>query len=120
MADPTVSDVEDLDSTGWTALPDTKKQSLLDDAIREADTMYSGQYSRMPTLDGDREIFIKNLAAHKFELAEGGETNSESQTGGSTSYETTNTDDYLTLTRFGETAKRHIREEQSIGIVKSY
>jgi hypothetical protein len=116
----TIEDVEALDSKSWQSLTDEKKQQLLEDARRESRTLYTGQVARMPTLEGDKDIFVKNLAAHKWELAEGGESQSESQTGGSTSYQQSQADDYLTLTRFGETAKRHVRDEQSISIVRTY
>lgn len=118
--DPTISDVEALGSTGWKQLSDTKKQALLDDAIAETDSIYTERVSTLPTLDGDRTVFIKNLAAHKWELAEGGEVQSESSTGGSTNYQSSNPEDYLTLTRYGETAIRHLRDEQSIGVVRSH
>jgi hypothetical protein len=115
-----VSDVEALDATSWQSLDQDKKQALLDDAKRELETMYRGDTARFPTLQGDEQVFIKNLAAHKWELAEGGEVNSANQTGGSTSYQTGNAEDYLTLTRFGTTCKRHIDSELSVGIVRSY
>lgn len=120
MVNVTISDVEMLSSKGWTSLTDDRKEALLDDAIQERETMYSGRTSRFATLQGDEDIFVKNLAAHKWELAEGGEPQSESQTGGSTSYQTSQSDDYLSLTRYGETAKRHLQDEQSVGIVRSW
>jgi len=73
----TVSDVEALESKGWQSLDSTTKQDLLDDAKAERDTLYSGRVARTPILDGDEEVFIKNLTAHKWELAEGGEAQSE-------------------------------------------
>jgi len=117
----TISDVEQLSSTGFTQLSDGRKQSLLDDAVRESETIYSGRMARTPTLDGDRDVFVKNLAAHKMELAEGGQAESENAQGGSANYTTGGGgDSYLDLTRFGRTAKRHIRNDESISIVRSY
>jgi len=117
----TIADVEDLSSTGFTQLSDGRKQALLDDAKRESETIYSGRMSRTPTLDGDKDVFIKNLAAHKYELAEGGQAESENAEGGSASFTTGGGgDEYLDLTRFGRTAKRHVRNDESIGIVRSY
>ncbi len=120
MTQVTISDVETLDATGWQSLEQPKKQALLDDAKRELETMYRGDTARFPTLQGDEQIFVKNLAAHKWEIAEGGEPTSSNQTGGSTSYNTGSVDDYLSLTRFGMTCKRHIDEELSVGIVRSW
>lgn len=116
----TTDDVEDLDSTGWQSLSSSKKSALLADAETERDTMYSGRNSRYKTVVGDEDVFIKNLAAHKWELAEGGEAQSESQTGGSTSYQQGQSEDYLSLTRFGMTASRHLADEQSTSIVRTY
>jgi hypothetical protein len=122
MANPTVSDVEALSSTGFTQLSSTKKQALLDDAIEETDQLYAdARVSRLPTLDGSREIFIKNLAAHKYTIAEGGEAQSESSAGGSVSYNTVSGDaiESLQQTRFGREALNHVRDEQGIGIYRS-
>jgi len=116
-----VSDVEALDSLGWENLDATKKQALLDDAKTEANTIYTGRYARFPTIDGDRDIFIKNLAAHKWELAEGGEPTTESAGGGSVSYNTVTGDaiNSLQQTRFGRTALKHVRDRQGLGIARS-
>ena len=120
MSDVTVSDVEALSSTGWRNLAQDKKEALLDDAIRESNTIYTGRFSRLPTIDGDREIFIKNLAAHKFEYAQGGEAQNESASGGSVSYNTVSGDsiDDLQQTRYGRTALKHVRMNQSLGLVR--
>jgi hypothetical protein len=120
MVNVTVSDVEALESKGWQSLDATKKQALLDDAERERGTIYSGRVARTPTLQGDEDIFVKNLAAHKWELAEGGEQQSTSQTGGNTSYSVANPETYLELTRFGRTCLDHLDDRQSIGIVRSW
>jgi len=116
----TRADVEDLAANGWNNLSDSKKDALLQDAKDEKDTLYSDRMSRLPTLEGDADVFVKNLAAHKYELAEGGQANSESSAGGSASYDTQTGEDYLDLTRYGRTAKRHVYDEQSIAIVRSY
>lgn len=116
----TVADVELLSAKGWNNLSQSRKQALLDDAVRESETLYSDRNARFPTLDGDRDVFIKNLAAHKWELAEGGQATSESSQGGSASFSVTPSDDYLSLTHFGETARRHIRDDESVAIIRSY
>lgn len=118
--DDIIATVEDLSSTGWTQTSRDRKASAVRDAIGERDTIYSGRMARRPTLDGDAEVFTKNLAAHKLELAEGGEAQSESGEGGSTSFASGTVEDYLSLTRYGKTALRHVREDQSTSIVRSY
>lgn len=112
--------VEKLSSTGWTQLSDSRKNELIREAIGERDTLYSGRMSRLPTLDGDAEVFSLNLAAHKWTLAEGGEAQSESAEGGSVSYSTQAGEDYLSLTRYGKTALRHVWNENSISAIRNY
>lgn len=112
--------VEKLSSTGWTQLSDSRKDELIREAIGERDTLYSGQMSRLPTLDGDAEVFSLNLAAHKLEIASGGQAQSESGEGGSVNYDTGSVEDYLDLTRYGKTAKRHVWSENSISAVRTY
>jgi len=112
--------VEQLSSTGWTQLSDSRKDELIREAIGERDSLYSGRMSRLPTLDGDAEVFTLNLAAHKWTLAEGGEAQSESGEGGSVSYSSNAGEDYLNLTRYGETALRHVWNDNSISAIRSY
>jgi hypothetical protein len=114
-------DVENLSSTGFKQLSDDKKNWLIREAISEASTLYTGKYSRLPTVDGDAETFRLNLAAHKMTIAEGGEAQSESNAGGNVSYNTVTGDAISDLqhTRFGRTALKHVRDRQGIGIVRS-
>lgn len=118
--DDIIADVEDLSSTGWSQLSRGRKASAVREAIAERETLYSDRMSRLPTLEGDAEVFTNSLAAHKMELREGGQAQSESGEGGSVSYDTGNIDDYLTLTRYGKTALRHIRNDESVSAIKSY
>jgi hypothetical protein len=119
---PTVSEVESLSSKGWNSLDSTKKQELLDMAEREANELYSGQVSTLPEIEGDTDDFIRHLAAHKWTLAEGGEAQSESNTGGNVSYNTVTGEnlDNLSQTRFGREAKSYLRDESSISVVTTY
>jgi len=118
--DDIIEQVEYLSATGWAQLSRERKSEAVRSAIAERDTLYTDRMSRLPTLDGDAEVFSLNLAAHKMELASGGEAQSESGEGGSVSYTTGNVEDYLTLTRFGKTALRHVWEDSSISVVRSY
>lgn len=117
----TVSDVEELSSTSWEQFDQTKKQELLDMAETQADTIYSGRMSHTPTLEGDRDDFVRLLAAHLWTLANGGEAQSESSTGGSVTYNTVTGDpiDSLSETKWGRMAKEYIRSKQSIAIVRT-
>jgi hypothetical protein len=116
----TISDVESLSSMGWEQLDSGKKEDLLDMADRRAD-LHSEQVSTLPTIEGDRDDFVKLIAAHFWELAEGGEATSESSTGGSVNYNIGNPRESVSYsqTRYGREAREHLRDEQQIGMVRT-
>ena len=119
--DDIIDQVDNGSSTGWSQLSRGRKEELIREALGERDTLYSGRMSRLPTLDGDAEVFTLNLARHKWELAEGGEAQSESGEGGSVSYQGGGAgEDYLKLTRYGKTALRHVWKDSSIAAIRSY
>jgi len=111
---------ENASSTAWTQLADAKKDELIREAIAERDTLYNERMSRLPTLDGDAEVFTLLLARHKWELAEGGEAQSESGEGGSVNYTTGQVKEYLSLTRYGKNALRHVWMDDSISAIRTY
>lgn len=119
----TRDEVEKLDSKGWSQLPDDHKDALLEDAKAERRTIFGGNVSSLRTIEGDEDVFVKNLAAHKWELAEGGEASSESSAGGSVNYNLGNPSDtmtYLSQTRFGRTCIALLGNRSGAGIVRSY
>ena len=119
--DDIIDQVDNGSSTGWSQLSRGRKAELIREALGERDTLYSGRMSRLPTLDGDAEVFTLNLARHKWELAEGGEAQSESGEGGSVSYQGGGAgEDYLKLTRYGKTALRHVWKDNSIAAIRTY
>jgi len=117
----TIDDVEDLASNSWQQLDAEKKQALLNQAESATDHIYSGRVSRLSKIEGERDFFVQNLAAHYYEQAEGGEATSESATGGSASYNTVTgqASSNLTETRYGRVCRDYIRNQQSIGIVRT-
>jgi len=117
----TIDDVEDLASNSWSQLDPEKKQALLNQAESATDMVYGGRVSRLNQIEGERDYFIQNLAAHYYELAEGGEAQSESATGGSTSYNTVTgeTQSNLTETRYGRICRDYLRNQQSVAIVRT-
>lgn len=102
---------------GQTSKSDSTIQDIIDEAERLTDNIYSGQVAREGELQGDRDDFIRLIALHKLTLSEGGEMQSESQTGGTVNYNLSNAGDGLGLsqTRFGREASTYLREEISIG-----
>ena len=120
MASVTVSDVESLENKGWQSLDASKKSDLLADAEQEYKDLYSGRLARNSVNRTTEDLLVKYLAAHKFELAEGGEAQSESQTGGNTSYNVANPETYLELTRYGQTVLDYLNQRQQVSIVRSF
>lgn len=113
--------IRDLSSTGFTQLSDDKLDEQIIAAVTEASTLYTGRYARMPTLDGDAGVFRRYLAAHKAQQAEGGQPQSESNSGGNVSYNTVTGDAISDLqqTQFGRVALKHVRDRQGLGIERS-
>jgi len=115
-------DVTDLSSTGFAQMSDAKLDRAIKGAIADATSIYTDRFARMPTLDGDAEEFRLNLAAHKATIAEGGEAQSESNSGGNVSYNTVTGDavDRLQQTRYGREAADHVRDRQGLGLYRSW
>jgi hypothetical protein len=117
-----INDVEDYDSTGWSQLDESVKTAQLEQAKSLIDHQFGDRVSTLPEFVGDRDNGIKLLAAHLFEIAEGGEAQSESGEGGNVTYNTISGDTMqsLTETRYGRMFRDlHLRDEQGIGVVRS-
>ena len=119
---PSIADVEALAKNGWTNLPDSKKQALLDIAEREANQLHEGKVSTISIIEGNRDDFIKYVAAHKWEQATGGEAQSEAAGGGNITYNTVTGEVFNSLseTRYGRNALEYLRDENSIGVVTTF
>ena len=120
--DVTTSDVENLSSDGWTHLDAAKKTEGLNMAQNLITGPLTERVATLPTLQGDEEDATKLLAAHLWELWEGGEAESESGGGGSVSYNTVTGEVVSSLmqTRYGRTLHDiHLRDEQGVGIVRT-
>jgi len=118
----TITDVEELDATGWSQMDDTVKQQALDRATRLLDNQFSDRVSTLPTFVGSRDDGLKLLTAHLIELAQGGEAQSESSEGGSVTYNTVTGEsiDSLTETRYGREFKDfYLRDRLGISVVRS-
>lgn len=120
---PSVSEVRLLSSTGWEGTyQDSEVQQFIDFAEREVKGLYGGRVSTLSETEGDLDDLIALVAAHKLELAEGGEAQSESATGGSVNYNTVTGEvpNGWSETRYGRQALDYIRQMQSIGMVRTW
>lgn len=116
MADTTRPAVEDLKPES--GLTTGEKDALVEMANRFADDVFGGTVRTIGEVEGDDSDFKRLLAAHFWELAEGGEVQSESQSGGSLSYNVNpgNVEQSLDQTRYGRMARAYIRQGGQIGV----
>jgi len=115
-----IKHVERGSSQEWDSLTTKQKEQMLLEAKQSATTIYGGRLSRVSRIR-DRVLFTMNLTRHYWQQAEGGDAQSESATGGSTSYNTVTGEAMreLTTTRYGQRALEMIRDDQSTGIVRT-
>lgn len=119
----TVADVENVDSTGWEQLNDDKKEYLLGKARRKINGQWSKRQANITTIEGDMVDATILAAAHAFELAEGGESQSENSQGGSVSFNTVTGEWYESLseTRYGrELRDDYLMDQQGVSLVRTY
>jgi len=116
----TTDDVLEGQNNQWTQVDTNVVDRALSEAQDMAKTTYGGQVSRMSTQE-NQDLFVTNLARHYLEESVGGEAQSESQQGGSTSYNTVTGESMSSLqsTRYGRRCLDILRGVQSIGIVKT-
>lgn len=119
----TIDDVEKLDATNWSHLDDQTKQEWLEIAEGLISNQFGGRVATVPELQGNQDHATKVLSAHLFELAEGGEAQSESSTGGSVNYNTVTGDvvQSLSETRYGRLFRSEfLADETGRGIVRTW
>jgi hypothetical protein len=115
MADTSRSDVDAI--YGQRGMSDSDADTLVSQANRLADDVFSGQLRTLSEIEGNEKDFKTLLAAHLWTLREG-EAQSESQTGGSITYNITTGDlkDGLSETRFGRMAQAYLRDSASVSV----
>lgn len=119
MTDPTPSDIKD--ELGPTGVSDAAIQKVIDRSKRLKDTVFSGRVRAQGEIEGNQDDFWFYLACHLVTIDEGGETGTESQSGGSVSFAhlSPQGDRALNETRYGRTAQLYLRDELSIGVEKT-
>lgn len=115
MADTTRSETDAI--YGDRAMSDSDADALVSIANRLADDVFGGKVSRLGEVEGNDKDFKTFLAAHLWALREG-EAQSESQAGGTVTYNVISgrVEDNLSETRYGRLAQAYIRDGASIGV----
>jgi hypothetical protein len=120
--DVTVEIVEKMSATGYAQLDSGVKEQRLEIARRKMKNQYSQRTSTLPNVEGNRVDALIYLAQHEFELAEGGQAESENSEGGSVTYRTPTENDpgSLGLTSSGyQFWDEYLFDEQGISVVRS-
>ena len=124
----TVEDVENYAAKQWQQLDPDVKQEQLELAESMLANQFSERMATLPNFKGDRDFGLKLLTAHLWELAQGGEAQSESSEGGSVTYNTVmtyntvtgNAVDSLQETKYGRLFRdQFLFDEQGVGVVRS-
>jgi len=120
LADITVEDIRQYDAKEFTAIEDSQIQFHIERAIRETENIHDGRVSTMDIVDGNTQDFTELLAAHRVQLIEGGDAQSENSAGGDASYSIVqgSTESRLAQTKWGRQALEYLRNDQSIGVVR--
>ena len=118
----TVEDVENYAAKQWQQLDGDVKQEQLELAESMLANQFSERMATLPNFKGDRDFGKKLLTAHLWELAQGGEAQSESSEGGSVTYNTVtgNAVDSLQETKYGRLFRdQFLFDELGVGVVRS-
>lgn len=117
MTDTTRSDVDAV--YGDRAMTDSDADSLVSIANRLVDDTFGGQVRTLGEIEGNEKDFKTYVAAALWAIREG-ETSSESQAGGSVTYNFSNPSEMKTwlanLNRYGAVASGYIRDSSSHGV----
>lgn len=112
---PTFSEVEA--QYGPTEIPQSAADDLIDAAKRTADDIYSSTIVFTAEVEGNEKDFVILVACHKWALREG-EPQSESQAGGSVSWNTVTGEwqTHLSQTKWGREALGYLRGRPNISL----
>lgn len=121
MATTSASDIQEVYGEKEPALSSSKQSSLATHAEDLTEQVFGGRVSRQAELEGDEDLFATYLGAHLWEIAEGGEAQSQSQTGGSVNFAhlQTNIESTLSETRYGRVCLMMLKGNASVGIVRA-
>lgn len=116
-----VADVQAVYGGQDPAIDESQQETLVGIAERLTEDVFSGRIATFSEIEGNTDDFAAYLGAHLWEIAEGGEAQSSSQTGGSVNYQhlQTNAESTLGETRYGRTCLMMMRQNANTGIVRS-
>lgn len=122
LSNITVDDIRNYSTTDFKSVSDSKIQFHIDRAIRETEQIHNGRMATISIIEGDEQDFTELLAAHRVQLIEGGDPQSESAGAGDANYSIVqgNVESRLAQTKFGRQALEYIRNDQSYGVVRHH
>ena len=119
----TIQDVEKAQSKEWQALGEDKKEYWLQFAENLIENQFSQRFATLPTIRGDPDDAHILLTAHCWEVATGGQVNSESQQGSSADYNTVTGEwnEWLSETSYGRAFRdQFLSDRRSVGVVRRW
>lgn len=121
MADITTSDVQDVYGDQSPSFGSAQQSKLVEIAERLTDNVFDKRLAHNPQIETDNDDFAAFLAAHLWEIAEGGEANSQSAQGGSVNFNhlQTNAEQNLSETRYGRVCMMMMDDGASTGIIRA-
>lgn len=116
-----VSDVRETQGTDWQNFSDSEIQTWIDVADRLISNQFSDRITTLPNFEGNRDDGQRLLTAHFLELIEGGESSSDSQSGGSVNFNQANPNvmDGLTETRYGRQFRDFYLRSEGMAMVRT-
>lgn len=106
MVTVTRQDIQSVYGNKEPTIDEAQQEALANVAESITDNVFGGKTGKTSEIEGDETHFAWYVGAHLWEQAEGGETSSESQTGGSVSFghKQSQLEEWLSETRYGRTA----------------
>jgi len=121
MTDITAADVQDVYADQEPSFGPGQQDQLVDIAERLTDNVFDERIGRTSQIETDTDDFAAYIAAHLWEIAEGGEASSQSESGGSVNFGhlQSNAEQTLSETRYGRVCLMMMDDGASTGIVRA-
>jgi len=121
MVDISITDVQDVYAAAEPSFGAAQQDNLIGVAERLTDNVFDERLAATPQIETANSDFAAYLAAHLWELAEGGEAASQSESGGSVNFNhlQTNVQSNLSETRYGRVCLMMMDDAASTGIIRA-
>jgi hypothetical protein len=121
MANITNDDIQDVYGDQAPSFDSSQQTALKDIAERLTENVFNKRLATSGQIETDNNDFAAYLGAHLWEISEGGEPSSQSQSGGSVNFNhlQTNVEQTLSETRYGRVCLLMIDDGASTSVVRA-